>query len=176
MKNTDKILYMIFSLFTIYFFLAELLSFQYSLNGAWTIRIIMLIWLSLTIYWIIKNWKSRTAKIILMGIILTPILSTFFAGILAMDFLYSIPNLNYYKSQKVGKYYIYENSGFLIGRFLTLYENKIILKRKISTQIEHSNTFFFEDANKFEILFDSSDSLKIKFSKANLIEVITFEK
>jgi len=176
MKNTNKILYIIFTLFTIYFFVAELLFFKYSLNGAWTIRIIFLIWLSITIFWIIKNWKSRIAKILLMGMIITPILLTFFAGIMAADFLYSIPNLNYYKSQKVGKYYVYEKGGLLIGRFLTLYENKIIFKRKISTQIEHSHNFFFEDANKFEIVSENNDSIEIKFSNDNLSNQIVFKK
>ena len=176
MKNTYKILYLIFTLFTFYFFVAELLFFKYSLNGVWTIRIFFFIWLSITIFWIIQNWKRKISKVLLIGIIITPIFFTFFAGILAMDFLYSIPNLNFYKSQKIGKYYVYERGGFLVGRFLTLYENKMLFKIKIASQVEHSETLHFEDAKTFQIVSENKDSIEIKYSKYNISNQIVFKK
>jgi hypothetical protein len=57
-----------------------------------------------------------------------------------------------------------------------LYENKIIFKRKISTQIEHSHNYLFEDANKFEIVSENNDSIEIKFSNDNLSNQIVFKK
>ena len=73
-------------------------------------------------------------------------------------------------------YYIYEKGGLLVGRYLTLYENKIVFKKKISSQIEHSHNFFFKDANKFEVVSENNDSIIIKYSKNNLSNQIVFKK
>ena len=105
-----------------------------------------------------------------------PILLTYFAGIMAADFIYSIPNLNFYKSQKVGKYYIYEKGSLLSGRYLILYGNEIIFKRIISTQREYYSNYLFKDANKFEIISENKDFIEIKYFNDNQINQIVFKK
>ena len=166
--------YLIFSIFSLYFFIAELLFFKYTLNGVWTSRILIVIWFSTTLLFIFKYWKNKIIKLYLLLLCLCCYMLILFIGILGSSFLYSIPNLDFNKKFNLGKYSIYIKESFFVGQYSILYKKDLFFKERISKNISKGNDLdnfsdakiISEENNKILILFkNENDELIIEYFK-----------
>lgn len=132
--NTSWFSYIIFTLISVYFFVADILYFRYALNGIWASKILFLVWLFITIVFIIRNWKSKKAKFSLFVLISLPLFLLFISGILLFDILRGITDNNSAKRIDVKNYSIYANRSVLSGDFIVLYKNLYLLKEMKSSK------------------------------------------
>jgi hypothetical protein len=136
------LIYTVLSIFSIYFFIADLLLFKYALNGVWTSRLSILIWLFITILLIFKYWKNKFVKLYFL-------------------ILYSIPNLDLRNKFDIGEYSVYVKENFFVGQYTILYKNDLCFKERISTNIIKGNNL--NDFTKAKIISEENNKILILF-------------
>ncbi|WP_396193368.1 hypothetical protein [Flavobacterium sp.] len=155
------LIYTVLSIFSIYFFIADLLLFKYALNGVWTSRLSILIWLFITILLIFKYWKNKFVKLYFLLLFLCSFLLIPFMGILGSSILYSIPNLDLRNKFDIGEYSVYVKENFFVGQYTILYKNDLCFKERISTNIIKGNNL--NDFTKAKIISEENNKILILF-------------
>lgn len=173
-KSSKLMTHTFFSIISLYFFIAELLFFKYTLKGIWTSRLLLIIWIAFSILLIFKYWGKKIAKLYLLFLFLCSILLISFIGILGSSILYSIPNLDFKKKFDLGGYVVYVRESFFVGQYSILYKNNLLFKERISKRISKGNNLNnFSEAkiisvenNKIFVLYKNEVSeLIIEYSK-----------